>query len=458
MKNKNIQITRRALLKATSVASGGFFAPALLPTFAHAAERNPDRYFIFAYFSGGWDLLLGLDPRDPTEFTENRLGATAIQPGYERLAPYNFNTQLVTGVAAPGQSGLILGPAAQALAPIANQLCIFNGINMETLAHEVGYRYFLTGQTPAGLQARGSSVAAQVTAQLGASVPVPNLAHTEETYSEGLPGFAGAVRINKLSDLLLALKPSATTLPAAAEAALRLREQVPVACAPEVYNSAGLLTAYRQSRKSARDMVSSGLSDLFNFGAPTPEMSALRARFGITYDLDSPAAQAALATRAITSGVSQVVSVRLAVGLDTHFNDWATNHSRQLSTGFSALAKMIQELQSTPHPKGGTYLDKTVVCAFSEFGRTPLLNDRGGRDHFLGNSCLLAGGGIKKGVTFGESSNYAMAPRLISHTTGKPLSTGKSLHPENILATAMAAAGLNYSQLRADPIADAIEH
>jgi uncharacterized protein (DUF1501 family) len=456
MKKSQIELTRRSLLKASSVAAGGFFASSMVPLFARAAERKPDRYFIFANFSGGWDLLLGLDPRDPKDFNENSLGTTAIQPGYDRLIPYGFNEKLVTGVAAQGKPPLILGPAAQGLASVADEISIFSGINMETLAHEVGYRYFLTGQTPSGLQARGSSVAAQITAQLGASVPVPNLAHTEETYAEGLPGYAGAVRINQLSDLLLALKPSSTKLSPAIETALEMRERAPVTCAPEVYNSAGLLTAYRQSRSSARNMVSSGLGELFNFNAPTPEMANLRERFGISYNLDAPAGQAALAARAITTGVSQVVSVRLAVGLDTHFSDWATSHSRQLSEGFNALGRLIQELKSTPHPKGGSYLDKTIICAFSEFGRTPLLNDRGGRDHFIGNSCLLAGGGIKKGERFGESANYAMAPKLVSHTSGKALSTGKSLHPENIMSTVMAAAGLDFSLLRTDPIADAI--
>ena len=34
-----------------------------------AGPLDPYRKFVFVYFSGAWDVLLGLDPRDPDEFT-----------------------------------------------------------------------------------------------------------------------------------------------------------------------------------------------------------------------------------------------------------------------------------------------------------------------------------------------------------------------------------------------------
>ena len=45
----------------------------------------------------------------------------------------------------------------------------------------------------------------------------------------------------------------------------------------------------------------------------------------------------------------------------------------------------------------------TTIVGFSEFSRTALLNSRGGRDHALTNACFLAGAGVKKGFSYGES-------------------------------------------------------
>lgn len=57
-------------------------------------------------------------------------------------------------------------------------------------------------------------------------------------------------------------------------------------------------------------------------------------------------------------------------------------------------------------------LDHTLVVAIGEFGRTPWLNNRGGRDHWPGVwSGLLAGGGIQGGQVLGASDRFAEAPK-----------------------------------------------
>lgn len=57
-------------------------------------------------------------------------------------------------------------------------------------------------------------------------------------------------------------------------------------------------------------------------------------------------------------------------------------------------------------------LSNTLVVAMGEFGRTPLLNPRGGRDHWPGVwSILFAGGGIRGGQVVGSSDAIAAEPR-----------------------------------------------
>jgi len=51
------------------------------------------------------------------------------------------------------------------------------------------------------------------------------------------------------------------------------------------------------------------------------------------------------------------------------------------------------------------------VVVLSEFGRTPRINDGGGRDHWARCfSAMMAGGGIKGGSIVGASDEDGMAP------------------------------------------------
>jgi hypothetical protein len=55
-------------------------------------------------------------------------------------------------------------------------------------------------------------------------------------------------------------------------------------------------------------------------------------------------------------------------------------------------------------------LDDTLVIWGGEFGRTPMSQGRGGRDHHIkGFSFMLAGGGIKKGLAYGATDDLGYA-------------------------------------------------
>jgi len=56
-------------------------------------------------------------------------------------------------------------------------------------------------------------------------------------------------------------------------------------------------------------------------------------------------------------------------------------------------------------------LERTLVVATGEFGRTPRVNDLGGRDHWPGVwSALVAGGGTRGGQVIGSSDSRGSAP------------------------------------------------
>lgn len=100
-----------------------------------------------------------------------------------------------------------------------------------------------------------------------------------------------------------------------------------------------------------------------------------------------------LARRLVQSGI-RFVEVTLG-GWDTHTDNFNSVQPRA-ATLDQALASLLADLE-----RNGM-LDNTLVALATEFGRTPHINVNEGRDHFpKAFSCLLAGGGIKRGSVYG---------------------------------------------------------
>ncbi|MFO0890343.1 MAG: DUF1501 domain-containing protein [Isosphaeraceae bacterium] len=87
---------------------------------------------------------------------------------------------------------------------------------------------------------------------------------------------------------------------------------------------------------------------------------------------------------------------------DRYFQVMQDRHGWMLDRALSALLDDLQD-------RG--LLESTLVVAVGEFGRTPKINDRAGRDHW--NTCysaLLAGGGVQGGRVIGRSDRRAEQP------------------------------------------------
>jgi Protein of unknown function (DUF1501) len=87
---------------------------------------------------------------------------------------------------------------------------------------------------------------------------------------------------------------------------------------------------------------------------------------------------------------------------DRNFQQFQDRHAWMLDQSVSAL---LDDLES----RG--MLSETVVVAIGEFGRTPKINNKSGRDHW--NQCysgLVAGGGIQPGRVIGSSDERGEHP------------------------------------------------
>jgi hypothetical protein len=444
-------ISRRALLlgglsAAGSLSALGGLGP--LQRLARAAEGTlaDEHYYIFCYFNGGWDILLGLDPRDPTAFHADNIQNTLIYPGYELLEA--TDGQLV-------QAGdITFGPAIGGLAAHADKLSIVRGMSMDTLTHSAGMRRFLTGKPPSGLQARGSSAATWLASLLGEGDPIPNLAVRVESYNDSLPSYASGLSVTSVGDLIRALQASGKQITAIE------RQQIDELLSQQTHCPGALVSPFLQNtevaRRRAHEMVAKQLDSLFSF--MDDEWAPLRELYGIqnaSQATSSAQAQAALAAQAIKGGVSRVVSIEVTRGLDTHYDNWVDDQPERQMEGFDVVASLLTDLASSQY-KGtsDSWLDHTTIVGFSEFSRTALINDFTGRDHSLTNACFLAGAGIKGGQVIGRSSNVGMMPVPLDLASGVDDPSGDIVRPEHIIQALFHDIGVtdDPADLRVDPL------
>jgi len=98
--------------------------------------------------------------------------------------------------------------------------------------------------------------------------------------------------------------------------------------------------------------------------------------------------------------------------------DYHSNNFGQLREDLPLLDSGLTALVTDLHERG---LDKDVaVVVWGEFGRTPIINAKGGRDHWPRVSCaLLAGGGMPHGQVIGATD------RLGGEPTERPVAFGE---------------------------------
>jgi hypothetical protein len=176
---------------------------------------------------------------------------------------------------------------------------------------------------------------------------------------------------------------------------------------------------YEFLRRSAYDLVVDGrvraALDLNN------EPESVRTRYGKTRIGQS----LLLARRLVEAGVRFVAYNAFNQEWDTH-GDLKRRYQQivpPVDQGYSALIDDLDER--------GLLNDTLVICG-GEFGRTPVVNNNKGRDHWPNvYTMLLAGGGLKRGVVLGESDAKGSGVRQ------------HPVHPEDVLATMWQQMGVS---------------
>jgi uncharacterized protein (DUF1501 family) len=133
-----------------------------------------------------------------------------------------------------------------------------------------------------------------------------------------------------------------------------------------------------------------------------------------------------LAGRLVEQGV-RFVTINSG-GWDTHLDNFTSLKTRLLPPFDAGITALVQALAA----KG--LLDRTLVVAGGEFGRTPTINKNAGRDHWPRASwMLLAGGGVKAGQLIGGTDQKGHEP-----------DSDTNLKPDDLAASVCHALGIDH--------------
>lgn len=161
------------------------------------------------------------------------------------------------------------------------------------------------------------------------------------------------------------------------------------------------------------------------------EPSSVRKRYGQT-GANSIGQSCLLARRLVQRNVPFVTV--FSNGWDTHekITTLKERYPNDRNAHLPALDRAVSALIGDLDERG--MLDETLVIVMGEFGRTPKINSRGGRDHWPNVfSVALAGGGIKGGQVVGRSDALGEYPK------------DNPITPENLATTIYTLLGINPS-------------
>jgi uncharacterized protein (DUF1501 family) len=309
------------------------------------------------------------------------------------------------------------------LARRADMLAVLRSVTMREGNHDRARYLMRTGHTPQGGVVH-PGLAALVDAQHGDADFVGAVAIGAPTQSPGLLGPRhAALTIRKPAQALRGLEDDGDdqardTRRAALFDALQDRFADGRTRAP--------IDGHTETFARARAVIRSPKRAAFDLSSET---AATRARYGD----DDFGAGCLLARRLVDHEVA-FVEVGLN-GWDTHEDNFArtTDLAARLDRGMSAL---LDDLVASGH-----IADTLVVC-MGDFGRSPTINGREGRDHFPDiASVVLAGGGITGGVVVGataaDGSEIATRPIAVADLY-RTICTRLAIDPDTVR---MAASG-----------------
>ncbi len=394
----NALLQNERTARATDVSTGPL---AVKPPHLSPKAKN----CIFLFLEGGPSHIDTFDPKPKLadlhgkKFQRQDKFASAMASGtrYYVKSPFEFRKA--------GRSGLPMSEPFEHLPQVADDLCIYHGLQAESINHPTACYHINTGNRFGGDPAMG----AWVTYGLGSPnqnlpgfVVLPEAAYPQggaANWSNGfLPAYYQGTALRPTGSPILDLKPADHKPREMQRANLDLLSALNADHQrqhPDHEELAARMEAYELAFRMQAQVPT--LLDLSRESAKTRE------RYGVGGKLtDEFARKCLLARRLIEDGV-RFVQV-YSGGWDSH--DYIErSHRARIRSIDRPVAALIADLRE----RG--LLEETLVVMCGEFGRSPDNGLRGGgmaygRDHNAkAMFAVLAGGGVKAGVSVGATDD-----------------------------------------------------
>ena len=366
-----------------------------------AASKGSERFLVVYWNDGGWDPAMVFDPHfesdalDRGDCSEASVGGLTFADASDRPSVRSF------------------------LETWGSQTAFVNGIAVGSISHAKCTQMMLTGSRSLA----AADLPTMIAAQTGSSLALPHLVLSGPRY----PGDLGA--------FMVPLSPTMTQT---------MTGEIPY---PSRYSSTGesLTRGYLAATASA---LSAEDPDpyLDDYTDAIERMSALESA-AADLDIDSDADEDTLLEKGISAlsmGLSRSLIIQGSLPAYSSWDSHIDNERQQTSCyehNFEQLLALMEKLATASAPSGGSLLDRTTLLVLSEMGRTPVLNNQIGKDHWPYTSAMLVGAGVRGGKTFGVT-NEALVGQRIDLSTGEASESGEPLTAASFAAGALRSFGI----------------
>ncbi|MCG6156569.1 DUF1501 domain-containing protein [Rubinisphaera margarita] len=398
---------------AAAVESTGQVHPPLpgLPHFAPRAKR-----LIYLHMNGApsqldlFDYKPGLEEhydKDLPDSIRNGQRITTMTSGQARfpVAPSKFAFK------PRGQSGILMSELVPHMHEIADDITMIKSVHTEAINHDPACTFVMTGSEIPGKPSLGSWLSYGLGSE---SNDLPAFVVFTPTFPAGSQ--AQALFTRMWSSGFLPTSHNGVALRGTGDPVLFIRNPPGVSGEDrrKMLDALGQLNAATHARLGDPETQTriAQYEMAFRMQTSVPELTDLGSESKETLEMYGPnvgkmgtyASSAILARRLIERGV-RVVQI-LHRGWDQH-NNLPKLISNQCEDVDQPTAALIKDL------KQRGLLEDTLVVFGGEFGRTvysqgTLTKENYGRDHHPRNFCMwMAGGGVRKGLTYGETDDFS---------------------------------------------------
>lgn len=395
-------LTRRELMLGGTYLAGYLMASQMIPGGkALAGQYPPARRLIWINMSGGWDILEITDPKPSSTSGIDMMydwgAAQQLAGSTEKIGRWMPN------VAAMGQDVLVV-----------------RGLNMGTTSHMAGAVYMDTGVLSNSGNVNAASIPSIVASESTATIPIIQLnGGMDPKIDRGLLSPVSVVRAQNL-DLYRSMYPEDTD-------AMDQKMLILNYLNSSIERAKAKTGDYDRLKAvaSAQSKIQTQFSD--NVGSKLELTNEDRTPFGVNAPrtLNNGMRDAfALSLKLLKNNL--VTCLNLGVGgFDTHAGQERAMQPIVESFDY-LLGRFVAEL------KAANQLDNTLIVLYSDFGRTPKVNNNNGRDHWPVGGAVMIGGGILGGRVVGATDDNLRALSINRDTGAAETGGSFTLSPSNL--------------------------